>query len=310
MILLFLITLRLYEVTDMTLRDIEIFVTVCELKSMSAAAKKLYMSQPAVSQAISQIEGEFQIKLFDRIGKRLSLTYPGEILYSYGRRILNLVKEAENILYDVRNMRMGRLNVGASTTVGIYLLPKIIGDFREKYSVDVYFTIDNTAGIKKLILDNAIDLGIVEGPVHSRDIVVIPYIDDELYLVSSKNHRWAEKRSISPEEIENEDIIMREKGSGTREVFEQTMARNNVRYKIKYVLNSTEAIKKAVEANIGVSVISRLAVEKEIKDGRLVKINIENMRFERKFSIIYHKDKFRSNLFEEFIKHLYNYIAK
>ncbi|ADQ07254.1 transcriptional regulator, LysR family [Caldicellulosiruptor hydrothermalis 108] len=293
----------------MTLRDIEIFVTVCELKSMSAAAKKLYMSQPAVSQAISQIEGEFQIKLFDRIGKKLSLTYTGEILYSYGRRILNLVKEAENILYDVRNMRMGRLNVGASTTVGIYLLPKIIGDFREKYSVDVYFTIDNTAGIEKLILDNAIDLGIVEGPVHSRDIVVIPYIDDELYLVSSKNHRWAEKRSISPEEIENEDIIMREKGSGTREVFEQTMAKNNVRYRIKYVLNSTEAIKKAIEANIGVSVISKLAVEKEIRDGRLAKVNIENIRFERKFSIIYHKDKFKSNLFEEFIKHLYNYTA-
>jgi len=294
----------------MTLRDIEIFVTVCELKSMSAAAKKLYMSQPAVSQAISQIEGEFQVKLFDRISKKLSLTYPGEILYNYGRRILNLVSEAENIIYDVRNMRMGRLNVGASTTVGIYLLPKIIGEFRKKFSVDIYFTIDNTAGIEKLILDNAIDLGIVEGPVHSRDIIVIPYIDDELYLVSSKNHRWAKKRIICPEEIENEDIIIREKGSGTREVFEETMARNNVRYRIKYVLNNTEAIKKAIEANIGVSVISRLAVEKEVKDGRLVKVDIENIKFERKFSIIYHKDKFKSNLLEEFIRHLYNYIIK
>lgn len=115
------------------------------------------------------------------------------------------------------------------------------------------------------------------------------------------------KKSISPAEIENEDIIMREKGSGTREVFEETMAKNNMRYRIKYVLNNTEAIKKAVQANIGVSVISKLAVKKEIRGGRLVKVDIENIRFERKFSIIYHKDKFKSNLFEEFIKHLYNY---
>ncbi len=302
-----MIILWLYEVIVVTLRDIEIFVTVCELKSMSAAAKKLYMSQPAISQAISQMEGELQVRLFDRIGRNLSLTYAGEILYSYGKRILNLVKEAESTLDDVKNMRMGRLRVGTSTTVGIYLLPEIIGEFRKKFSIDVYFTIGNTAEIEKLIFNNSIDLGIVEGPVHSRDIVVTPYIDDELYLVCSKSHRWAEKKSISPAEIENEDIIMREKGSGTREIFEETMARNNVRYRIKYVLNNTEAIKKAVEANIGVSVISRLAVKKEIRGGRLVKVDIENIRFERKFSIIYHKDKFKSNLFEEFIRHLYNY---
>lgn len=201
---------------------------------------------------------------------------------------------------------MGRLRVGTSTTVGIYLLPEIIGEFRKKFNIDVYFTIGNTAEIEKLILDNSIDLGIVEGPVHSRDIVVTPYIDDELYLVCSKSHRWAKKKNISPAEIENEDIIMREKGSGTREVFEEAMARNNVKYRIKYVLNNTEAIKKAVEANIGVSVISRLAVKKEIRGGRLLKVDIENIRFKRKFSIIYHKDKFKSNLFEEFIKHLYN----
>nr|WP_218623606.1 selenium metabolism-associated LysR family transcriptional regulator [Thermoanaerobacter sp. CM-CNRG TB177] len=301
-----MIILWLYEVIVVTLRDIEIFVTVCELKSMSAAAKKLYMSQPAISQAISQMEGELQVRLFDRIGRKLSLTYAGEILYSYGKRILNLVKEAECTLDDVRNMRMGRLRVGTSTTVGIYLLPEIIGEFRKKFNIDVYFTIGNTAEIEKLILDNSIDLGIVEGPVHSRDIVVTPYIDDELYLVCSKSHRWAKKKNISPAEIENEDIIMREKGSGTREVFEEAMARNNVKYRIKYVLNNTEAIKKAVEANIGVSVISRLAVKKEIRGGRLLKVDIENIRFKRKFSIIYHKDKFKSNLFEEFIKHLYN----
>lgn len=291
----------------MTLRDINIFVTVCELNSMSAAARKLYMSQPAISQAISQIEEELQVKLFDRIGKHLSLTYAGEILYGYGKRILNLVKEAESSLDDVKNMRIGRLRVGTSTTVGIYLLPEIIGGFKQKFNVDIYFTIANTSEIEKLVLDNSIDLGIIEGPVHSKDIVVTSYIDDELYLVCSKSHKLANKKIISLQEIENEDIIMRETGSGTREIFEEAMARNNARYKIKYILNNTEAIKKAVEANIGISVISRLAVEKEIKSGKLIKVEIENIKFKRKFSIIYHKDKFRSNLFEEFIKYLYNY---
>lgn len=121
-----------------------------------------------------------------------------------------------------------------------------------------------------------------------------------------KNPQVGRKKASAPQRLKIENIIMREKGSGTREVFEETMARNNLRYRIKYVLNNAEAIKKAVEANIGVSVISKLAVKKEIRGGGLVKVDIENIRFERKFSIIYHKDKFKSNLFEEFIKHLYN----
>lgn len=287
-------------------RKLKIFLTVYEYGSMSEAAKKLYMTQPAVSQAILELEDELKVKLFDRINKKLLLTYPGEILLEYARRILALIEEAESMIEDIANMNTGKLRIGASTTIGTYLLPEMIRKFNEKYkNIDIPFAIDNTGAIENMVLDNRIDIGLVEGPVHSKEIIVEPYIDDELYLICSKDHPWAGRKSIKPEEIKEENLIIREQGSGTREVFENTMSKYNLTYKITHVLNNTEAIKKAVEANIGVSVVSGIAIKEEVKSGRLLKINMEGVRFVRNFNIIYHKDKYRSKLFNEFIKHLY-----
>ncbi|CAK9331631.1 selenium metabolism-associated LysR family transcriptional regulator [Thermoanaerobacter kivui] len=289
----------------MNLRQLKIFLTVCESGSMSKAAKKLYMTQPSISQTISELEQELNVKLFERMSKKLLLTYGGEVLHKYSKRILALVEEAQSTLFDISNLKAGKLRIGASTTVGTYLLPEIISKFSEKYKdIQIFFTIDNTAVIEKQILDNAIDIGIVEGPLHSKEIVIEPFIDDELYVVCSKNHKWAAKKVIQPEEIEKEDLIIREKGSGTREVFETTMSMHNLKYKIKHVLNNTEAIKKAVESNIGISVISSIALKEELKKDKLVKIQIEDINFKRKFNVIYHKDKYPSPLFNEFLRHL------
>jgi DNA-binding transcriptional LysR family regulator len=227
-------------------------------------------------------------------------------LLEYARRILALIEEAESMIEDIANMNTGKLRIGASTTIGTYLLPEMIRKFNEKYkNIDIPFAIDNTGAIENMVLDNRIDIGLVEGPVHSKEIIVEPYIDDELYLICSKDHPWAGRKSIKPEEIKEENLIIREQGSGTREVFENTMSKYNLTYKITHVLNNTEAIKKAVEANIGVSVVSGIAIKEEVKSGRLLKINMEGVRFVRNFNIIYHKDKYRSKLFNEFIKHLY-----
>ncbi|AZR73224.1 transcriptional regulator [Anoxybacter fermentans] len=289
----------------MNLRKLKIFLTVCECGSMSGAAKKLYMTQPAISQAILELEDELKVNLFDRIKKKLVLTYPGEILYEYSKRILMLIDEAQNTIKDISHMNMGRLRIGASTTIGTYLLPELIGEFKKKYkNIEIHFLIDNTGVIEKKILDYEIDIGLVEGPIHSKEIIVKPFFDDELYLICSKDHHWASRKSVKPEEIKDENLIIREPGSGTREVIENTMAKYNLSYHIKHVLNNTEAIIKAVEANIGISIVPKIAVKEKIKSGNLIKINLENICFKRKFNIIYHKDKYRPTLFNEFIEYL------
>lgn len=289
----------------MNFKKLKVFTTVCDCGSMSRAAKKLYMTQPAVSQAILELEEELDVHLFDRINKKLLLTYPGEVLLEYARRILVLVEEAQSTMKDIANMNTGKLRIGASTTIGTYLLPEIIRTFGQKFkNIDIPFAIDNTGVIEKMLLENSIDIGLVEGPIHSKEIIVKPYMDDELFIICSKNHLWAARKIIDPGTISEQNIIIREQGSGTREVFENTMSKHNIPYSIKHVLNNTEAIKKAVEANIGVSVVSEIAIKEEIKSGRLVKINLEGVRFLRKFNIIYHKDKYHSKLFEEFLRHL------
>ncbi|MDE4542774.1 selenium metabolism-associated LysR family transcriptional regulator [Thermoanaerobacterium sp. R66] len=286
----------------MNFRELNIFLSVCEYGSMSEAAKHLYMTQPAISQAISELEEEYNVKLFDRIGKKLVLTHAGEILRDYGKKINLLLMETENTLQNISDTKAGKLKLGASRTVGTYLLPKIIGKFLKLYAnVELPFCISNTTEIVNMILNSEIDLGIVEGPIHSDSIEKKHLLDDELYLICSKEHQWAKKNIIQMDDLSKADFIMREVGSGTREIFENTMKSHNIEYDIKLELNSIEAIKKAVEANLGVSVISKLALNEELKSSKLIKIEIEGIKFTRKFNIIYHKDKYLSDLHKKFI---------
>lgn len=289
----------------MNLRQLKIFVTVCKTESMSQAARELYMTQPAISQTISELEAKLNVKLFDRIKKRLNLTYPGKVLLRYSKRILNLIEETEHTIEDIANMNQGQLRIGASMTIGTYLLPEILSKFnQESKEIDLPFIIDNTSVIEKMILNNEIDFALVEGPIHSNDINVEPFFNDELYLIISTKHKWNNQETIKPCEIKKENFIMREEGSGTREVIENTMAKFDLTYQTTHILNNIEAIKKAIEANVGISILPEIAVKEEVNNGKVSKINIEGVDFKRKFRIIYHKDKYHSQLFKKFISYL------
>lgn len=294
----------------MNLRQLQLFIKVAETKSMSETARQMYMTQPAVSQTISELEGDLLVKLFERMNKKLILTDSGEVLYTYSIKILQLVDEAKHAINEFANMERGKLRLGSSTTIGIYLLPKIISEFKAKNkNIDTLFTIDNASVIEKMILEHQIDIGLVEGLVHSGDIEVEQLLDDELYLLCSNQHRWAKsgKRIVNPQELLQEILIFREQGSGTREIVEKALQEYEVPYRISHVLNNTEAIKRAVEADIGVAFISKLAVREEIEAGKLVKINLENIQINRSLDVIYHKDKYRSALFTAFLQHLDDY---
>jgi DNA-binding transcriptional LysR family regulator len=199
------------------------------------------------------------------------------------------------------------LTVGASTTLGTYLLPRLVGDFKKKHpSVEISFTIANTHLIEDMVLNHHIDIGLVEGPIYAKEIVVKHFSDDELYLICSQDHRWARegRLTVGWEEVAKDTLILREKGSGTREIVEKLMARHNLACQSTHILNNNEAIKRAVEANLGIALLPQMAVHEDIRNGRLVKVNIKDTQIMRRFDIIYHLDKFRSPLFDAFMQYL------
>lgn len=289
----------------MNLRQLELFTEVAETGIVSHAAKKLYMSQPAVSQTIADLEDLLGLKLFDRLKHKMQLTFAGEILYQYSKKILSLVDEAESQMLDMANLKMGKLRLGASTTIGIYLLPHLLGEFKQKYeTIQSACVIDNTSVIEEMLLTNQLDIGFVEGLVHSAEIVIQKVMNDEIWLICSPQHRWAREGRlvIDPVEIAGEALILREQGSGTREVVEKKLKEHNVCYEVWHVLNNTEAIKRAVAADIGIAFISQMAVKDEIESGRLVNIKLNGLPISREFKLIWHKDKYRSPLLNAFIQ--------
>ena len=291
----------------MNLRQLRIFKSVCQNQNMSATARKLHISQPAISQTISNLEQQLNVKLFERLNRRLVLTNTGKILLNYSNRILNLIDEAEQTIDDINNLKQGKLRIGASMTIGTYLLPKIINQFQQQHpKLEIKFMIDNTEIIESMVLENEIDLGLVEGPTENKNIIRENFFDDQLLLTCSTDHEWAKHNTIAPEKLKNKKLIIREKGSGTREVIENILVKHQLNYKIQHTLNNIEAIKKAVIANMGVSILPTIAIKEELVNNQLSTIKLKDISFTRKFSFIYHQDKYQSKLFKKFI----NFIIK
>lgn len=275
----------------MTLRHLEIFLSVCDHKNMTQAAKDLYLSQPSVSQAISNLEVEYGVKLFERLNHRLYLTASGERLQSYARHILNLSEQAKKELSGQR--QAGSLRIGASLTTGTYLLPGVVSAFFKKMpDVEVFTLVDNTNVIEKWILEDRIDLGLVEGPVSSTDIVKRNIQDDRLVVICAPGHPLRQQKKISATDLSDGKFIIRESGSGTRAIFETAMRDAGIPWKIAGIYNNTESIKHAVRSNLGLAVVSWISIEEEIKLGQVIPLEIQDLKLMRKFNLIYHRQKF------------------
>jgi LysR family transcriptional regulator, transcriptional activator of the cysJI operon len=287
------------EVYIMTIRNLEIFVKVADLGNMTAAAQSLYIAQPTVSQAISEIESHYGIKLFDRLAKRLYITESGKQLLSYARHIIALDEEMELAMKDPE--KSGILKVGASLTIGAELMPKLASGFQEKHGeLRIHAVVRNTADIESLILRNDIDFALVEGIVHSKSIIAEPFMDDELALVCGKSHALYGIRSVTLEELLKHDFMVREQGSGTRELFESAMISKNAAWNISWECSGSDSIKSAAAGGLGIGVISKRLVEREIAVGELVVLTVPGLDLKRKFSIAYHKNKYITDTMKEF----------
>lgn len=284
----------------MTLRHFQIFVTVCDTMNMTTAANTLFVSQSAVSQAISELEGHYDVRLFERLSRKLYLTQAGEKLLGYARHIIRMNKDAES---EMRALNQnGMIRIGASVTIGACVLPKLITAIKnENPSLSIEVTEDNTTQIEQLILCDKLDLGLVEGEITLSDIISKPFTEDMLVLICGKNHHFSERLLIEPYELEKENFILREVGSGTRKTFEDVMSKNALTWESNWTCNNVDTIKMAVAEGLGVSVISQRAVCREIESGILHRVNINGLFFKRQFKLVYHKNKYLTEAMKYFI---------
>ena len=275
----------------MTIRNLEIFVKVADCGSMTAASEALYIAQPTVSQAIAELESHYGIRLFDRLSKKLYITESGKQLLGYARHIITLHGEMELAMKDPE--KSGLLKVGASLTIGAELLPRLVSVFQEdRRELKIHAVVRNTADIESLIMRNEIDFALVEGIVHNRNIISEPFMDDELALVCGRSHALYGARRTTLEELLRHDFVVREQGSGTRELFESAMVSKNAAWNISWECSGSDGIKSAAAGGLGIGVISKRLVEKEIQDGSLSIVRVPGLDLKRKFSIAYHKNKY------------------
>lgn len=274
----------------MTIRHLKIFIEVVKNGSMSAAASRLYISQPTVSQAIRELEEHYGVLLFNRLNRKLYITDAGQKLFSYAKSVVKQFDDLEDKMFKINKKE--KIKIGSTITVGESILSDIINKFTKKEpNIEVYSYMNNTQVIERKLLNSEIDIGIVEGEIKSTDLICIPEIKDFLVLICSSKHPFAKRKTIKLMELANEKFAMREKGSGTRELFERYMSDNGIEIKTAFEGNSPEAIKKEVINNNYLAVISICLVEKEVKNSQIHVIESAEGAWDRYFSIVYHKDK-------------------
>lgn len=290
---------------------LKVFCTVAETKSFSKTSEIIHLTQPAVSLQIQALEEIYETKLFDRSSSTVTLTPAGEVLYKYAKEILGLYASAEKVIGDITGLVKGSISIGASSTIGNYLLPAVITDFKKHHlKIKVHLLVGNTKRVVDLLNSGNIDLGLVEGEVVRQKVIIDKMLSDELLVVVPSHHPWAKKKDISISELTKEPFIFREGGSGTRQMIEKFLARHGISpqgMKISMVLGSTEAIKEAVENGLGVSFISRWAARKEARYGTLHLLRIKEEKLLRDFSLIINKNVVSSHAVDEFLTYLKSY---
>jgi len=286
-------------------RRLQVFYTVAKHLSFTKAAEQLFMTQPAVTFQIKQLEEQFNARLFERSHGRIALTPAGRLVMEYAGRILGLSEEMETRVAELNGAMSGPLLLGASTTIAEFILPRILGEFKVKHSqVHAHLTVGNSEMIETRVADHALDLGLIESPSHLQGLATEVCCEDELVLICQPAHRFARAASVKPQELIGEPFIGRETGSGTREFMDQYLRSSGVApedLNLVMELGSPEAIKGVVETGLAVSVVSRATVDKERRLGTLAAVPLEP-RLIRTFSLVLPRDKFRSKLLSTFIE--------
>ena len=292
----------------MTIRHLRIFIAVADSGTMSAAAHKLYLTQPTVSQAIAELEKHYGILLFERLSQRLYITEEGRNLLLRARHIVGAFDDMEN---EIKNTVCSKIHIGCSVSVGTALINPLL-DLAETLLPNCRFsvTVDNTASVEKKILINEVDAGIVEGIAESNELRQIPLMTDELVLICGKNHRLAKSGRISFSQLEEETFISREKGSYERNQFEELARNKGISLNRSWSCTNTEAIKNAVISGRGIAVMSTMVIKNELDSGKVVPLKLKELPFRRMIHLVCHKNKYLTPMLSEFIEICKNFAAR
>ncbi len=288
---------------NISLRQIEVFLATANSGSVSRAAAKLFISQAAASMALKEFETQLGEKLFDRVGKRLILNESGRSMVAMAAEIVGRTQELAGYFAD--NQLSGNLVVGASSTIGNYVLPEYVASFiKINRGAKVQLEVGNTEEIIDKVAHFAVDVGFIEGSCCEPEIVVLPWRDDELAVFSAPQHDLAESGVVAISDLENCDWILREKGSGTREIFENQMNQLSMTINISLELGHTEAIKNAVSRGSGISCLSRCALQDLLRLREIELLATPFLDLRRKFCLIMHKKKYKTKILQSFLQHV------
>ncbi len=277
----------------MNLNQLKIFYMAAKKGNLSSAAEELYITQPAVTKGIQRLQEFYEIKFIDHIGKKLVLTDAGEVLYEIAEKIFELESQAEESIRDFQQRKKGHIRILSSESFGDYYLPQIIVPFSKAHPlVRISMTILPT----DLVVENTAtlnnDIGFISYPVENKKLAVREVLEDQLVIITSGKHPLSKKRRLTARDLENQLLIMHEIGSAPRRAIEEYVRRNNISVKIPLELSSNRAIKRAVEDGIGIALISRKVANEEIQAKRLKAIPLSDPSMNRKFYMVYHKDKY------------------
>ncbi|AZN35646.1 LysR family transcriptional regulator [Iodobacter ciconiae] len=274
-----------------TLRQLEVFTAVARAENVSRAAEHLGMSQSATSTSLTEFERQFQIKLFDRVGKKLQLNELGHIILPRAIELLDRAHEIEALFEGKTGF--GPMRIGATLTIGNYLATLLIGEFMQNHSGShIDLDVHNTANIVKKVAEFELDFGLIEGDCSHPDLIAQSWVADELVIFAAPDHPLSHKTVVTLDDLVSTPWIARETGSGTRQTFEHGMRHVLSQLNIRLALEHTEAIKRAVESGMGIACISRLALKEAFRRGSLVEIPVAGLDFKRQFHFIWHKQKY------------------
>lgn len=292
----------------MNFHQLKIFYTVAQRRSITEAAFELRLTQPAVSLQMKALEKSVGLRLLQRAGPKLQLTQAGEALYRCAVTILHAKDEVERSLAELSAATKGKLILGANTTGGMYLLPRIVRAFKEAHpGIEIVFQIESTEWLYQQILQSAVDMALVGGPTEERRFGVESVCADHIVLIASPSHPFARGAKVSVKELERQLLILPMQGSRTRQLVERRLREAGVNSRVAMELPGTEAVKKAVEANLGVAFVSRFAIERESASGELKAVSIERFKLVRSMDLIYRRQKYFSPVAHRFRKFIHLY---
>lgn len=294
---------------EFDLRQLEIFRQVVERKSFSLAARAVHLAQASVSERIATLEDQVGTRLLDRLGREIVPTKAGELLYKHAVLLMEMKENAQLEMQEFLGLRQGVVQLGGSTIPGEYIIPKVLGGFRERYPfVSVALTVSDSAQVQSMVLDGGLELGVVGSKNQHKNLVFHDLWKDELVLAVPRGHRWSQKKHVSVDDLAEEPFIFREEGSGTQKILEAYMQRMGARgldiLQPVARLGTSTAVKEGIKAGLGISVISSRAIHTELRAGLLRAVRIKGLSIQRDFFMIRDKRRIPSPLCQAMISYL------